>query len=360
MNTLAPAPPATGFARFMLEHQATAVLLFDETLNLVSLNPAAEELLDISGSKLCGIEADRLFPDAGVFLEAISRAIALRQPTIEREMELRVGESRCLSVDCSLTPLGDAAPTGGLLVEMMALDRHRRISREEQLVNQNETARTLVRRLAHEIRNPLGGLRGAAQLLERELVDDALKEYTYVIIHEADRLQKLMDRMLGPRSRPNMRWFSIHEVTERVAALIEAEAPPGVRVARDYDPSIPELHADAELLIQAVLNVARNAVQAIEVQGNIRIRTRVHRQFTIGARCHRLVVQIDIADDGPGIPEALRDTLFYPMTTGREGGTGFGLSIAQSLVSQHGGLIECSSEPGRTTFSILLPLEPKT
>jgi two-component system nitrogen regulation sensor histidine kinase GlnL len=223
-------------------------------------------------------------------------------------------------------------------------------------MSQNESARALVRGLAHEIRNPLGGLRGAAQLLERELGTEELKEYTRIIVHEADRLQALVDRLLGPRMLPSKRLINIHEVTERVRALIQAEAPGGIVVDRDYDPSIPELYADPELLIQATLNVAQNAVQAVADAGHILLRTRVHRQYTIGQRRHRLVARIDICDNGAGIREDLKDLIFYPMVTGRNDGTGLGLSIAQSLVNQHAGLIECHSEPGNTTFSILLPL----
>jgi two-component system nitrogen regulation sensor histidine kinase GlnL len=178
-----------------------------------------------------------------------------------------------------------------------------------------------------------------------------------VIVHEVDRLQQLVDRMLGPRTVPRMRHVNVHEVTERVCALIEAEAPAGVKVMRDYDPSLPQLTADPELLIQAVLNVARNAVQALEGSGTIRVRTRIQRQFTIGQRCHRLVICVDIVDSGPGIPRELVEQVFYPMVTGRGDGTGLGLSIAQNLVNQHGGLIECECRPGSTTFSILLPVE---
>jgi two-component system nitrogen regulation sensor histidine kinase GlnL len=212
-----------------------------------------------------------------------------------------------------------------------------------------------VRRLAHEIRNPLGGLRGAAQLLSREVVEETLKEYTTIIIREADRLQNLMDRMLGPRTLPKMQLVNVHEITERVRALLEAEAPPGVSIVRDYDPSIPEVYVDRDLLIQATLNVARNAVQAVGSHGTATLRTRIHRRLTIGHQRHPRVIRIDVIDDGPGVPEALRETLFCPMVTGREGGTGLGLSIAQSLVNQHGGLIEYSSANGLTVFSILLP-----
>ena len=352
-------PPAPGMLdRAMLEHMTTAVVLFDGAMRLVDMNPAAEELLDMSLNKVRGQPLAGLFTDAGVYVAAMRRVLEAEQPLTEREMRLGVPGIGIVTVDCVMTPMSPRLTDGErlVLVEFIALDRHKQISREERLVADSESARQVMRGLAHEIRNPLGGLRGAAQLLERELEDEELREYTQVIVHEADRLQKLLDRMLGPRTPPKMRPVSIHEVTERVFALISAEAPDGVRVDKDYDPSIPELEADPELLIQAVLNVARNAVEALGERGRILIRTRIHRQFTIGQRHHRLVARIDVMDDGPGIPPGIQERVFYPLVTGRSAGTGLGLSIAQTLVNQHGGLIECESRPGRTLFSILLPV----
>jgi two-component system nitrogen regulation sensor histidine kinase GlnL len=215
----------------------------------------------------------------------------------------------------------------------------------------------MVRGLAHEIKNPLGGLRGAAQLLERELDSEELKEYTRIIIGEADRLRQLVNRMLGPNSRPNRSLVNIHHVLEHVRSLVKAEADSRLVVTRDYDPSIPELEADRDLLIQAVLNVVRNAVQAISACGEIILRTRAQRQFTIGHSRHRLVLRVDVIDNGPGIAPNISETVFFPMVTGRPDGTGLGLSIAQSLVNLHNGVIECESKPGRTQFTILLPME---
>ncbi len=344
--------------RAVLDHMTTAVLLFDSATALVDMNPAAEELLDMSVNKVRGAPLGSLFTDARVYESAMRRVLHTGQPMTEREMRLGVPGVGPVTVDCVMTPLAGSGEAGRrtVLVEFIPLDRHKQISREERLVSDSESARQVLRGLAHEIRNPLGGLRGAAQLLERELVDESLREYTRVIVHEADRLQNLMDRLLGPRQLPQRRQVSIHEVTERVFALVSAEAPQGVRVVKDYDPSIPDLEADPELLIQAVLNVARNAVEALDGHGNVLIRTRIHRQFTIGQRNHRLVARIDVADDGPGVPEAMQERVFHPLVTGRCEGTGLGLSIAQSLVNQHGGLIECDSRPGHTVFSILLPI----
>ncbi len=340
----------------IIDNLSTAVLLLDTDLTLLAMNPAAEELLDVSANQVLGTSAERLLPNTALFTAALARAAASAAPFTEREMRLDLA-TQTITVDCSVTPIGDDAGALRLIVELVQLDRHRQLGRDEQGVARNASLRALLRGLAHEIRNPLGGLRGAAQLLERELVDDALKEYTQVIVGEADRLQNLLDRMLGPRALPSKRRINIHEVTERVRALLRAEAPPGVRVARDYDPSIPPIDADPELLIQATLNVARNAVQALDGEGELTLRTRVQRRFTIGQICHRLVVRIEVHDNGPGIPDELREQVFFPLVTGRGDGTGLGLSIAQSLVHQHGGLIEFASVPGDTTFSLILPVE---
>lgn len=355
MRGRAFATPLAKCEQCMIDNLRTAVLLFSDDLRLISMNPAAELLLDVSAKQVDGIHVGKLFPGTGLCAGTLARVFEEGSPVTEREMRLRLPNYKTLTVDCTVTPLRDPAHPPGILVELIRLDRHRQISREEHLVSQNEVARALVRRLAHEIRNPLGGLRAAAQLLAREIVNDTLKDYTNIITREADRLQNLMDRMLGPRTLPTVRKINVHEVTERVYALLEAEAAEGVTIVRDYDPSIPEIHADSELLIQAILNVARNAVQAVNAKGQITLRTRIHRQLTINHKRHRLVVGIDVIDDGPGIPEELRETLFYPMVTGRADGTGLGLSIAQSLVNQHGGLIECRSGLGLTIFSILLP-----
>ncbi len=347
-----------GMSRMVLDHMTTAVVLFDTTGALVAMNQAAEELLDASLNKVRGAQAQSLFGESAEFIAALNRVICADEPLTEREMRLDVEYVGVVTVDCVMTPVRGNAGPEAVLVELVVLDRHKQISREQRLVADTESARQVLRGLAHEIRNPLGGLRGAAQLLERELENDELREYTQVIVHEADRLQNLLDRMLGPRTPARFREMSIHEVTERVYALVRAEAPQSVLITKDYDPSIPEFVADPELLIQAVLNVARNAIEAVGEHGNVRLLTRIHRQFTIGQRPHRLVARIDVRDDGPGIDEQLIERVFHPLVTGRDGGTGLGLSIAQSLVNQHGGLIECESIVGHTVFSILLPVCP--
>jgi two-component system nitrogen regulation sensor histidine kinase GlnL len=242
------------------------------------------------------------------------------------------------------------------LLELQQIDNHLRISKDEQLLTQQNTARLLIRGLAHEIKNPLGGLRGAAQLLDLELHAPELKEYTQIIIAESDRLQGLMDKMLGPNKLPNKKSLNIHEVLERVRNVVQAESIGNLSINCDYDPSIPDIHADKDQLIQALLNITRNAVQATDGKGHIIIKTRIHRHITIGRKRYKLVVKCDIIDDGPGIDPEMMKQIFYPMITGRADGTGLGLSIAQALINQHNGLIECSSELDHTVFSIFLPL----
>ncbi len=339
--------------RRVLEHLTTAVVLCDAWDRVAYLNPAAEGLLGASARQAAGARAAVLLGEGPAALLARARA---EGPFTERELRLEPPGAGPFTADLTVSPLAEPEAAGWVLAELIQVDRQRRILREEHLLAQHQAARALVRGLAHEIKNPLGGLRGAAQLLERELADPALREYTQVIIGEADRLQALVDRLLGPSGLPRRRAVNVHEVLERVRTLVEAEAPPGVRILRDYDPSIPEAQADPDQLIQALLNLVRNAVQAVSGGGTVTLRTRAVRQTTIGARRHKLALRIDVVDDGPGIPPALLERIFLPMVSGRKGGTGLGLPIAQDLVRQHGGLIECSSRPGRTEFTVLLPL----
>ena len=338
----------------MLEHLSTAVVLLNGSLRVLSINPAAEELFDVSANQVCGVALTDLLPSGRVHARAIRRVRSAGQALTERDLQLRLPGPRLVTVDCTITPLEEERQ---VLIELIRLDQRKRITREEQLVTQNESVRALLRGLAHEIRNPLGGLRGAAQLLERELSEPSLTEYTQVIIHEADRLQDLLRRMLGPGAAAKTVRVNVHEITERVYKLVLAQGLGSITLRRDYDPSLPELRVDAELIIQATLNVVLNAVQALQGDGAITLRTRIHRRSTIGARRYRLVVAIDVIDNGPGIPEDLSETIIYPMVTSRAEGTGLGLSIAQSLVNRHAGLIEFHREPGQTTFSILLPVE---
>lgn len=342
----------------ILDSLSTAVLVFDRELRLDYLNPAGEMLLAVSARQARGQALEELFPGAHELAARLRQVFVDDQPYAQHGFQLHLPTGQDITVDCTVTPMSDPAAGAELLVELNQMDRHLRIAREENILEQHQAARQLVRGLAHEIKNPLGGLRGAAQLLERELDDEDLKEYTRIIIGEADRLRSLVNRMLGPNQLPQMRPCNIHQVVEHVRNLAAAEGHDGVRLLRDYDPSIPDFLADPEQLIQALLNIVRNAMQALHGRGCITLRTRTQRQFTIGQKRHKLVVRVDVIDDGPGISPDMLETIFYPMVTGRAEGTGLGLSIAQSLVNVHGGLIECASRPGHTEFNILLPLEP--
>ena len=352
--------PADQHALFrrILENLNTAVLLLDAELHLLYMNPASEMLFALSAPRATGHPIGKLLHNNGEFITNLERALNTSHPFTERELVLRLPNGHCITVDCTITPLSAGNLTTALLTELSQLDRQLRIAREETLLAQHHATRDVVRGLAHEIKNPLGGLRGAAQLLERELDDDRLKEYTGIIIGEADRLQNLLNRMLGPNTLPHKQWVNIHELLERVRQLGQVEAPPGVSLNRDYDPSLPELFADPDQLIQALLNLVRNAMQAVAADGGqITLKTRVKRQITIGARRHKLIASIQVIDNGPGIAPDMLDKIFYPMVTDRPDGTGLGLPIAQTLIHQHNGLIECHSQAGQTIFTIMIPLE---
>ena len=340
----------------VLDGMTTAVICLDSKLRVTALNSACESLFGISRRHALDEALAEGIPHFASHEGRLRAALDAGAGFIDRELQLqRVGE-QAITVDCTVTPmLVDG--NHGLLMEVLPLDRHLRISRDELLLAQHQASRELIRGLAHEIKNPLGGIRGAAQLLEREFPDSEHREYTRVIIREADRLQNLVNRMLGPNRIPQKMRLNIHEVLEHVRQLVQAEAPEAVSFLRDYDPSIPDIVVDREQMIQSVLNVVRNALQAVGSDGSITLRTRTKRQLTIGGTRHKLVIQIDIEDDGPGIPAPMMEKIFYPMVTTRAEGTGLGLPIAQYLIHSHGGLIECRSRPGCTVFSIYLPLE---
>lgn len=347
----------------LLDNLTTAVLLLDENLRVRYLNPAAEHLLAASLSQLVGTPIRQLIsendPNAHADMET---ALAELHPYTKREAQLHVANTpHAATVDYTITPLVEPGYPRSLLMEIRPLDRLMRISREDGIINAHQATRALVRGVAHEVKNPLGGIRGAAQLLARELPDETLREYTDIIIDEVDRLRNLVDRMLGPRKLPTLAQVNIHEILERVRAVLLAEGDE-IAVERDYDPSLPELWGDKDQLIQAILNIVRNARQALQENPGqkdpkIIIRTRALRQFTIGHTRHRLILLVEVEDNGPGVDKDLQETMFYPMVSGRASGTGLGLSISQSIVNQHHGLIECDSQPGKTIFRLLLPLE---
>jgi two-component system nitrogen regulation sensor histidine kinase GlnL len=285
----------------------------------------------------------------------LAEAVAVRWSYRAQTVSYERPGSDLLPLSCVVTPIDVAGLP--LLVELRPIQEQMRLEREERLLEQQEATRELLRNLAHEIKNPLGGLRGAAQLLERELHREALREYTTVIISEADRLRDLVDTMLGPTGPPRKQPLNVHEICEHVYQLVRSEAPAGVSIERDYDPSVPEGRFDRNELIQALLNIARNALQALAGSGHLLLRTRALSHLNIGPARHRLVACVQIEDDGPGVPPDLHQTLFFPLVSAKAEGTGLGLSVAQEMVARHGGIIQFESRVGRTVFSILLPLE---
>ncbi len=353
--------------KLILDNLSTAVILLDTQLKLYYMNSAAESLLGCSQQQAQGQAIDSLFAINGNWQGEIQQALVNTAPFTRRQISLQLASSfRHITVDYTVSPITEGELAGFALMEMQALDRLLRISREEALLSTGQTSRTLVRGLAHEIKNPLGGIRGAAQLLSRELSSPELKDYTKVIIDEADRLRNLVDRMLGINRPLQLQTLNVHEVLEHVTALADVEVAGRIELVRDYDPSLPNIRGDREQLIQVVLNIVRNAIQAIDGIQNpaeagrphkIVVKTRAQHHFTIGQQQHRLVCRIDIMDDGCGIPPDILENIFYPMISGRPEGTGLGLAIAQSIVIQHQGLIKCSSKPGETVFSVFLPLD---
>jgi len=324
--------------------------------------PAAYPGLELLATAVFLLRFDRrivneIFGDAPALSAAIDKAVASGASYTEQELELNVAGKAKLHLTCTVSPVeGDDFP---LALEFRHIDQQLKIAREERLLEQQQANRELIRSLAHEIKNPLGGIRGAAQLLERELDRAQLIEYTQVIIGEADRLQSLVNRLLTPHRLPSYRRTNVHELLVRIKGVVQAEFP-SIAIGCDFDASLPEFDADAEQLTQALLNIVKNAAQALSgtTRGpEITLRTRVARGVTLAKRRHRLALKVAVADNGPGVAPEIRDRIFYPLVSGREGGSGLGLTIAQTLVAQHGGNIECESVPGQTTFTVLLPLE---
>jgi len=342
-----------GFAYSGLDLLASAVLLLDVDLRIVYANPAAENLLEQSARTLHGQAFVKLFVDAEGLGQQLLQAIAEQRGLFNQALDLARADREPLHVNLLASPVDAGA--GALILEIRSIDARLRVEREEREMAQAFANRELIRNLAHEIKNPLGGLRGSAQLLERELDRPGLHEYTQVIIKEADRLQVLVDRLLTPHRPSRQGPVNIHEVCERVRSLIQAEFPE-IRIHRDYDASLPDLHGDREQLIQVVLNIVRNAAQAVKGRGEIVLRTRVARSVSIAKIFCRSALEVAVIDSGPGIPEELRERIFHPLVSGREGGTGLGLTLAQTYVQYHRGSIECDSHPGRTVFRIVLPM----
>jgi two-component system, NtrC family, nitrogen regulation sensor histidine kinase GlnL len=339
-------------ANLVLDSMITSILLLDTKLNILYANTAAQQLLAQSSKKILGSHLTDLIGYFSLDIDLMLSALNQYQGFTDNEVNLVINnELHILSLTAQL--LGGAR----ILIEMAPLNNHKRLSQEQLQQAQQSAARELVRGLAHEIKNPLGGLRGAAQLLSRELPKNELQDYTKVIIEQADRLKKLVDRLLGPQQRLQQKEQNIHQAIERIYALLCLEKPINIEILRDYDPSLPDLIHDSEQIEQVILNIVRNALQAIGSKvGKIIIRTRTAFQVTLHGQRYRLCARIDIEDNGPGVPIHIQDTLFYPMVSGYEGGTGIGLSIAHNIVDQHHGKIEFNSWPGHTEFSIYLPI----
>jgi len=338
-----------------LEHLATAVILLDEQSRVAYFNPAAENLFALSSKNLIGHPVQHVFTHTEQLVAAIQQALTNNASYIEHDLTLGTHAHGKLHLRCAATPL--LSDKHYLLLEFHPMDRPLKLAREEQMLDQTQANRLLLRNLAHEIKNPLGGIRGAAQLLEQELEKPSLREYTQVVIQEADRLRSLMEKLLAPQHAPHFSALNIHEVLERVRSLVLAEMPKELVIERDFDISLPPLMGDKEQMIQVVLNIVRNAAQAMQGQGTIVLRTRIARQVTLIKKRHRLAIMVQIEDDGPGVPEHLRDKIFYPLVSGRPDGHGLGLTLAQDFVSQHQGSIEFESEPGHTCFTVMLPLQ---
>lgn len=330
--------------------------MLDASLLIVGLNPAAENILGISAKRAHGEPLLRLVDDEPELRDILGRAI---QTGNHYANEMRLGPTEVHAeervVDCRVSPI--ECDSAVLLIEITDVTRRSRISRENALLIQHGAGRQMIRQLAHEIKNPLGGIRGAAQLLERQLADAEQREYTAVVISETDRLAGLVDTLLGPGGPSNKEPVNVHELLEYVMRIIEAENKDTLTIQRDYDPGLPLIDLDRDQMVQAILNLVRNAATALEGQGSITLRTRAVMNFTIGDTRHRVIASIEIEDDGPGIPDDLQDSIFYPLVTSRPDGTGLGLPAAQELLSRHGGLIEFESRPGRTVFIVRIPLD---
>ena len=336
-----------------LELLSSAVVLVDDQLVVRYINPGAENLFATSSRKIVGYSLRRLLGEPAGLESALNNVLRDNWSYTGHNLKVLRPGMESLHLDCTVTPV--EVVDARLLLEFRPMDAQLKVAREEQLAHQQQANRELVRNLAHEIKNPLGGIRGSAQLLERELDDPQLREYTQVIIAEADRLQELMSRLLTSHRMMQPTQLNLHDVIERVRRLILAEFP-SIEVRRDYDTSLPSVTGDREQLIQAILNVARNAAQAMQGSGEIVMRTRAARQVTLAKRRFKLAVQLQVIDNGPGIPDDIRDRIFYPLVSGRENGSGLGLSLAQSFIEQHQGAIEVESRPGRTCFTLFIPI----
>jgi two-component system nitrogen regulation sensor histidine kinase GlnL len=344
------------FYSTIVDNQATAILLLNKKCELEYMNSAAEEIFSVSSKRAEGIKfSSMLAGDDEEFHLRMHDSVKRGESWTEHECLLRMADGREVTANCTINPVvlrGDEKA----LLEIITLDRQLKILKESHLLEEHQATRSMLRGMAHEIKNPLGGLRGAAQLLEAELDNNHLTEYTGIIIKEADRLHKLVDRMLGPNMVPNKKLHNIHEVMEHVYSLVSAEEAKKIKFRIDYDPSIPTISFDRDLLVQAILNITRNAIRAVDDNAEIIFKTRVLRRHTINGKAHKLVACLSVIDNGPGISDDIAAKIFFPMVSGQTDGTGLGLAISQMLINQHDGLIEFESIVGRTEFRVMLPI----
>ena len=362
-NSFKGAATAAPFFPTLLDQMPNAIVVFEaEGHHLVYVNAAAEAALDLSRKSLEGLSLHDLFGDNSALNTMVDEiklghAAAQRQEMVLHSMPGSIHQGS-IPAHVVIAPLEEPSL---ILMEWFPIDQQLRSERDERVTQQVEANKQLMRNLAHEIKNPLGGIRGAAQLLEYELPEKGLREYTQVIIKESDRLQTLVDRLLAPHRKAHvMDSFNVHETLERVRSLVLAEFPKGLRIIRNYDTSLPNILGDREQLIQAVLNIVHNAAQALSEEirlgvAQIELKTRIARSVTISKQRYKLAMDLHVIDNGPGIPEDIIERIFFPLVSGREGGSGLGLTLAQTFVQQHQGFIACDSRPGRTDFHIQIP-----
>lgn len=356
-------PPTSSFQdsyapHDVLEHISTPLLIINASQHAIYINSAAEMLFSTSNKKIVGRPIAEVLPHNQGLLKSIAQVAQSKDVVIEHGYELVLPDRKSCIVDYTISALVDTRPETFMLIELFQVEQHLRLVKEEFLHTQHQSINTLLRELTHEIKNPLAGLHGAAQLLSKKLTDPEMFKYTEVITNEVRRLENLIDRMLGPRTVFSPQRINIHKILEHVYRLIHSEAGDSVAMIKDYDPSIPDIHVDSDQLTQAFLNITKNALQIMQQQDGaiLRFKTRTIRHFVIGQKSYKLAVRIDIIDNGPGIPEEIIDTLFLPLISKRKNGSGLGLSITKAIISRHNGLIKCASHAGATTFSIWLPI----
>ena len=345
------------FYSAIVDGLTTSVLLLSREYEVIYMNQSAEELFGVSYQRVAGMPvSNMLHIENDEVHTRMQENLERGQSWTEHECTLSLIGGKEITVDCTVSPI-EIDDKESVLIEMVTIDRQLKIARDSHLLKEHQATRSMLRGLAHEIKNPLGGLRGAAQLLETELEDKDLTEYTGIIIKEADRLHNLVDRMLGPNLVPSKSLQNIHEVLHYVYSLVTVKENKDVKFGVDFDPSIPEINFDRDLLVQAMLNITNNALKAINRDGEILFKSRILRSYTIDGCLHKLVACISIIDNGPGVPDDIAPKIFFPMVSGESDGTGLGLAISQMLINQHDGLIEFDSVPGNTEFRVLLPID---